>query len=618
MEEKKDNVINYISKTILNLREYGISVTKEQVTELIENYIDFNQEESEIYRVIDEKTDEVIENYKRMLEEKEKFMKALQEARELRELPLDYQGITLNKQDIDLMKIATDPGLSEKEREDKFNDYMEDLVSRTDYYNDPSIELAKKIEKLLKDAVVTQEELNTIIRIKKESSNNEELKTKLEETFDKEKLHNIFKAISDYSTIEKTGIKDTSMEAFENLYEEVLNNYNSITIDEEAKYGHIVLQDGTFNFDRLRETLDFAKATNNQVRLNTILFYMDCPEELYNLPVNEESKQIVKEKLSSYVEAITAFIKENGYESVVRSVDVFNELLNRHPLDGEPPYEYRGNIPQDSNNDNTKAGWLKHLDIEDLCDVIAIARQNLPNTDFMYNEDNLTDPKKMPATIDLITRIQAYEQEHNIRLIDSIGEQMHVSNAVTKQEIVNMLITLSSFGLPIEITEFDMCMTENGVDKLSDEEIEVVRQQKMNEIYTTLEAAKDLCDIRGLTIWSKTDKQNFIVSLKNEERIKQGLDPITSVHGGMFTENMELKSKVNERLISPENQVDKMVEKMATGQYDEYGQQVKEEVNQKVKVNTMSVNGYIKICILEILTVLIGVGIIILGIFLNK
>ena len=101
MEEKKDNVINYISKTILNLREYGISVTKEQVTELIENYIDFNQEESEIYRVIDEKTNEVIENYKRMLEEKEKFMKALQEARELRELPLDYQGITLNKQDID-------------------------------------------------------------------------------------------------------------------------------------------------------------------------------------------------------------------------------------------------------------------------------------------------------------------------------------------------------------------------------------------------------------------------------------------------------------------------------------------------------------------------------------
>ena len=607
MEVKKQNVDNYIYKQVELLKEYGIDVTDEQINTLKTEFIDYDKEESEIYQVIDKVVEEMLRNFKRMLEEQEKYMQALTEVKEIQKLPLEYTGITLNKQDIDLMLLA-------KDDPSRFNEYMEELISRVEYYKNPNIELIEKLNRLQEDGVISDIERESIDEILKSSKSQSEIKEKLASTFEQEKLHEIYKGINGYEPIEKTGVKGTSIEAYQNLYNQVVNNYNSITIDEEAKYGHIVLGDGTFDFDNLRKCLDFAKATNSQVRLNTILFYMDCPEELYNLPQNEESKIIVKEKLSSYVDAITSFIKENGYESVVRSIDVFNELLNRFAKDGEKPYEYRGDIPQEESTDldNIKSGWLKHLDIEDLCDVVAIARKNLPNTDFMYNDDNLVDQRKMPATMEIIRRIQAYELSHQVKLIDSIGNQMHISNAVTQQDVAAMLMNLSQIGLPIEITEFDMVMTE-GIEGLNDEQIENIRQQKMNEIYDTMMAAKDICNLKGFTIWSKTDRQNFRVSLENKKRIRNGEEPITTLHGGMFTENMELKSKINSNNMSLESKVDDMVNEMENA--DEYKSPVKEETNQKVMVK--NTNGFIKSFILGIMTILFGIGLLIFSILIN-
>ena len=112
----------------------------------------------------------------------------------------------------------------------------------------------------------------------------------------------------------------------------------------------------------------------------------------------EENKKLVKQRLTSYVDETTKFIRDNDYTSTVRSIDVFNELLNRFALVGNTPYMYRGDIEQVKTemsngqlevDDNIKSGWLKHLDINDLCEVIAVARQNLPDIDFMYNDDNL-------------------------------------------------------------------------------------------------------------------------------------------------------------------------------------------------------------------------------------
>lgn len=507
--------------------------------------------------------------------ENQRTIEKLSEVLELQELPLQYTGITLNNQDIDLMMIANSKNLDdletslkkitnikttidsnasiEDERQRIFDLYMDSLTPKIDYLvskdKGTDIRLPKKIEYLKQSGTLSSEEVIIIDEIISSGGTQQEMIRELISTYSQNpsKLHQIYKTLRDYTPIEKTGVIGTSLEAYRNLYNQIQQNYNSITIDEEAKYGSIVLGDGTFDFDHLKKSLDFAKETGKQVRLNTLIFYQDCPEYLYQLPKNEESKRLVKQKLMDYVSATTKFIAENGYGDVVRSYDVFNELLNRFPLESDTPYQYRGDINQEPtlyrDFDNVKSGWLKHLDISDLCDIIAEARKTLPDTDFMFNDDNLTDSRKIEANKKLISEIQRYEKEHGVKLIDSIGTQMHIDNNVSQTDIENMIRELSKFGLPIEITEFDIAMTR-GVEGLSDFEIELLRQQKINEVYSVVEKLKDECNIRGFTIWSKTDRQNFRVSLANEIRIKVGQQPIESLHGGTFTEDMQPKSKV--------------------------------------------------------------------------
>ena len=506
--------------------------------------------------------------------ETQKDIEKLSEVMELQELPLEYTGITLNNQDIDLMMIANsetfddlrerleritnikttiNPNASiEDERQRVFDLYMQSLIPKVESLKKPELRLSKKIEYLKQSGILSREEIAMIDEIISTGNTQQEMMRKIIDSYSQNpsKLHQIYKTLRDYTPIEKTGIIGMSMEAYRNLYNQIQQNYNSITIDEEAKYGSIVLGDGTFDFDHLKKSLDFAKETGKQVRLNTLIFYQDCPEYLYQLPKNEESKRLVKKKLMDYVSATTKFIAENGYSDVVRSYDVFNELLNRFSMNGEISYMYRGDIPQTSLtvDDNIKSGWLKHLDISDLCDVIAEARRNLPTADFMFNDDNWLDPRKIEANKKLILEIQQYEKEHGVKLIDSIGTQMHIDNNSSKTDIENMLRELSKFGLPIEITEFDIVMTK-GTKGLSDFEIEILRQQKINEVYSAIEELREECNIRGFTIWSKTNRQNFRVTLENERRIKAGEPTIESLHGGVFTENMEPKSKAYKFLL---------------------------------------------------------------------
>lgn len=506
--------------------------------------------------------------------ETQKDIEKLSEVMELQELPLEYTGITLNNQDIDLMMIANsetfddlrerleritnikttiNPNASiEDERQRVFDLYMQSLIPKVESLKKPELRLSKKIEYLKQSGVLSGEEISIVDEIISTSSTQQEMVRSLISSYSQNpsKLHQIYRTLRDYTPIEKTGIIGTSLEAYRNLYNQIQQNYNSITIDGEAKYGSIALDDGTFDFEHLKKSLDFAREKGKQVRLNALIFYMDCPEYLYQLPKNEESKRLVKQKLMDYISATTKFIAENGYSDVVRSYDVFNELLNRFSMNGEISYMYRGDIPQTSLtvDDNIKSGWLKHLDISDLCDVIAEARRNLPTADFMFNDDNWLDPRKIEANKKLILEIQQYEKEHGVKLIDSIGTQMHIDNNSSKTDIENMLRELSKFGLPIEITEFDIVMTK-GTKGLSDFEIEILRQQKINEVYSTIEELREECNIRGFTIWSKTNRQNFRVTLENERRIKADEPTIESLHGGVFTENMEPKSRAYKFLL---------------------------------------------------------------------
>lgn len=576
MEEKNKNIEEYIkNKAALINSKYKGLVKEDQINRAINMFSDSNDDfETVIKPKIDELAQRVIDDH---LERIRKMFE-----KQLDKIDFEHKGITINEQDIDLMMIANasskeelqealskitnikpnidfdSPNFNlEEEKARVFEMYTDSLTSKNDYFADKGIDLQKKLEYLFDSGILNESEsaeLKTILD--GEGTTQEKLKAISTSETLSTKLPDMLSALRDRSPIEKSGERSFTIESAKKLAELVDSRFDSITIDEEFKYGKIVSGD-KLDYKHLEKTLDFARKHGKMVRANALIFYMDCPENLYNLEKNDTNKEIVKAALLKYVDGTTKFISEyeQKHGKTVRSVDALNELLNRFSDDGN--FDYRGVIPQgNGKDDNIKSGWLKHLDIKDLCDAIAVARRNLPNTDFMYNDDNLLAIKKDETTGEIrypkiealskhISDIRKYEAEHGIKLIDSIGTQMHIDSGVSKEQIKGMLIELSKFGLPIEITEFDLAMTSKDLEGLSQAEIELKRQEKIAEIYECIselrQERKDI-DLRGFTIWSKTDKQNFRVSLENEKRISSGETPISTYYGGMYTEDFEYKS----------------------------------------------------------------------------
>lgn len=562
MENKSIYITNYINTIRNKIESNGISVSDRQYEELINNFVNSSKSIERIKEEIDSLVKEFLERNELL----QKSIVPPKEVESLKDTPIQNIGITLNSQQIDLMMIAnsnnpyelqevlskitviTEPistlDMDEKEfsvvRQNIFDKYISSLHKKEN-----SLDQNGLIDYLLEYGILSNDEGNKVEEIMEQSSSSQDIIKELTRIFDKDSFHNISREIRQYLALtEKVGITKTSLQGYRNLYQELLENYNCITIDNEVKYGFVVLNDNTLEFEYLKKTLDFAKSINKGVKLNALCFYADFPSGLSEVNKDEEGKQLVKETLLNYIDGVTKFIGEYQQENgnIIKNIDVFNELLNNFPLDSDLPYAYRGNISQSDKFDiNTFAGWQKYLSIEDLCDVISVARHNLKDTGivFAYNEVNLEDPKKIESLKEIMSEIQKYEQKNGVKLIDSIGTQMHVNCNVTKEKLRQELIELGKIGYPIEITEFDMMIPPEVSSNLTLEQIENMKQSKLNDFCDVITELHQQVNLSGITIWSVNDDQNFMIEVENQKLLEQGITPnIDTVYGGYYSKDM--------------------------------------------------------------------------------
>ena len=589
MEEKNTLVLEYINGIIETFKKNGNPISDETISKVKNKYMNSSKSFEEIKAEIDKLVEEKLEELRKRRNLMEKMQQEVTKG--ITDLSLEAKGITLNMQQIDLLSIVTadeknlkqvlatlqnitdeqkqsilssNKSLDEIKRE-LFRMYQDSLTSyeETNFSLDgKQKELVKRIKFILNNCGLSSEEQKQFMDIVR---NNQlyDIPKLIIATYDKGISDKIFKTLIRYMPTEKEGIKSASYESFERLAEH-LSDYQVVNLDDIAKYGHYVRQDGGFNSDDLIKAFDFARSHGMQTRLNTLLFYMDTPDTLENMPF-EQGKVEAKRLLERYVEDITSVIArynedciKRGEKPTVRTVEIFNELLNRFAMAGKVLYEYRGHIDTDEhriskdnpNYDNLRGGWLRFFEVDELCSIMEIARKNLPNVNLMLNECTLEGFRKIePFKKLVLDKIKAYEQQHGIKLIDSIGTQMHIDSSVTKEEIREMFENLSQFGLPIEVTEFDMSIDQNFINSHSKEEIETFKRQKIGEFCDVITEMQEKGNITGVTIWSVSDAQNFVVYLtnqkiyqKNLERQKQGLEPIPYVktlYGGYYDAEME-------------------------------------------------------------------------------
>lgn len=580
MEEKNQLITQYIYNSFLELKQLcpndkGFFVNEEKYRKSLNIFLNREEDIDELKKQIDIEKNNLLESYRNWeQEEKERYLSQF----ENKEMENDKLGITLNRQMIELMMIANSNSIEELNRisselfididssnfdlaqlrEEMFKLYTKDLIDRNSLYNNPNANLNKKISNIIDNAHLTieqAEQLNSIIKNGIDNKmTSDQIYNAIGSQFPQEISKNIFTALSESRDLSEPGINKYQLSDYQSLYSK-LKDFKSITIDYESKYPAVHMENGELYFSKLERCLDFAKGLNKDVRLNALIFFEDCPKELSNLDYNVENKQKVYNELLKYVDGITKMIatynqkslKENGYE-VVKSVDIFNELITRFSNDFNGQYVNREDV---SKNNNLEAGWQKFLSIEDLCSIALVARKNLPNVEFVYNDINLEDKSKLPILKSIIDRIQSFEEKNKDslngkKIIDCIGTQMHLSPYITENELDSSLSILSSYGYPIKITEYDQPLSDEYISSHSKTECEQEKQKKQSNLKNYFERVQNKYNIKQLTVWTLTDATSFLLDKKNKELIEQGKKPIESIYAGVFRKN-ELLSQQTQK-----------------------------------------------------------------------
>jgi GH35 family endo-1,4-beta-xylanase len=381
----------------------------------------------------------------------------------------------------------------------------------------------------------------------------------------------ILNFIDNFEIIEFTGFKLNDYQNFVKLSNEI-NKYNIINLENIIDYPSYVKLDGSYNHKRFKFALDFAKKLGKKVRLNSCIFYKDTPEWINNLKYNKKNKYFVYNLLSIYLNDITQFIKM--YESandinIVETINLLNEPLNsirdlRYANGFEPRNDiYWSGLARKSKikDKNTSPGWLRFLEIEDICKLATIIRHNLPHVKLMCNEYKLENRNKAKSFVEYIVKpIQKYEIENNIKLLDIIGTQCHCSMHAIPDDYECMFENLSKTNIPIEITEFDVYVQPDmfGICNLND--LHMYKSAYMDDLYNVIIKCHEKYEIQGFTIWSINDTMSFEVDVLNKNIYQENLKLMkkskqlkryyTNIFGGYYD------SQMNERIPCPRYRYD--------------------------------------------------------------
>ena len=331
----------------------------------------------------------------------------------------------------------------------------------------------------------------------------------------------IYQTISDFMPVEKDGIRMTSYESFVKL-SKVLNDYNLFNLDDIIKYKSYVELNGTFNRRKFLRALNFARERNAKVRINALIFYMDTPDEINSLKLNQKNKKYVLSLLMKYIDDIIDVIKNYQEENdtiIVDTIEVLNEPLIRFQERYNGFYCPRSDVHRARlttkrkwlTNDNLAPGWLRFLDMEDICKIYEHIKNELPEVNLMVNECFLENRKKHQAFMYyVIDYMVEYEQKHNTCIFDSIGTQMHLHAEEPICEIEDSLERFVFTDKKMEITELDVYINVSTIRVSSKKDLNDYKTYYMDSLFELFEKYKPL--IGGITIWSISDYMNFMIN----------------------------------------------------------------------------------------------------------
>lgn len=211
----------------------------------------------------------------------------------------------------------------------------------------------------------------------------------------------------------------------------ILEQFNTITIENAMKAAPINPESGVFNFGPADDYVAFGKKNNMFIIGHTLVWHNQTPAWFFqDENGNPKTQEAQKERLRAHIETVAG-----RYAGKVHAWDVVNEVIDN---DGS----YRPTT------------WVNGIGSGDELVKLAFkyASEYAPDTELYYNDFNAWRPKKR----DGIMRLVRLLQKEGIR-IDGVGIQGHWGLNYPKTEYIEAAIdSFASLGVKVLITELDV------------------------------------------------------------------------------------------------------------------------------------------------------------------
>ena len=245
-----------------------------------------------------------------------------------------------------------------------------------------------------------------------------------------------------------------------------------------------------------KEMLDFAKANNLKVRAHVLVWHSQNADEMFYVNYDKSqglaSADVVKARLTSYIDNTIKYMYENGYGDIIYAWDVVNEAV-------EPG----------ANADNMRNSlYYQRFGMDFLMYAFEQARISVDKyqsqyggikAKLFYNDYNEFQKEKCDAIIANLSPIKKY--------VDGIGMQAHVSDGTSVADFITAMKRYDAEFGEVHITELDVTTTGTGVNA------EYYQGKFYYDLFKALIEAKDEgVNLTSVTIWGLTDDNSWKAS----------------------------------------------------------------------------------------------------------
>ena len=211
----------------------------------------------------------------------------------------------------------------------------------------------------------------------------------------------------------------------------ILQEFNSITPENDMKMGPIHPRQNRYNFGPTDSIVAFARAHHLKVRGHNLCWHEQAPGWLFK---DGNGATVTKDslfaRLRSHIQTVVT-----RYHKDIYAWDVVNEAISDNPAELL-----------------RKSPWLKICGPSFIDSAFWYAHRADPKAELYYNDYNVVFPEKAKRIYTLLKGLKKRGVP-----ITGIGIQAHWSiYQPTEQELRNALDLFKSLGLKIQITELDV------------------------------------------------------------------------------------------------------------------------------------------------------------------